>query len=1044
MDFQNVSQVSTVTETDRYPELFRLAASQFVQSSKPPRVLSYGCSSGEECFSLRKYFPNSQITGVDINPFMVRIASRANQDPMIDFHCLSGTKFSPNDLYDVIFAMSVLCRWPVTQELEDISNTYPFEAFERQIAMLDSWLSPGGLLCVFNSNYAFADAVISGKYLPIPSNLTEQISEKHFVRCFPPNGRLNGDYLPSHFLFQKALDSAVVDKMIPARVTSMTLETETESNQSSTEFSRYLYSIPSTLTKNERLNLCKGISDWALHAPAAELRIELPSIGSLFHRIPSAAGFGELKQIWLSLLENPEHIGCPSVFLKSQLFQHAFRLGDGVRMSQAICNWWRNIMTPQLPEPAWIEISDSLRLLGPLLSSWSWPLFESAKRNASPAIAKRFLPPMAQFIGSNSKQIDIAMNWLTDHGELSTALDIAKFRLANEKSAANMAGYLALLLQPSIGQPLKRLLGDIGTGQVSDRQIQLAPAILRQAMQSHSMSMQTTSEVFQLLDELKLLAPNTLVSLWRQYLSSKLNERRLTEQLTFLNSLPEKVSFDPGWRGFLKAWVKRTVLEFVSETAKTCSDGNLQSGWQILLKDHAPSSDIMFVIGRALCSQHDYEQARLCANSCFAHFHEPRFAILESQAWHDSGASDQAYASLERAMGEFPNDEFLKTHAVRLSAELNEFERVIRLSQPELVLSFRPWRDPSPAPMIHSKTGNEVNQLRELLGISEIIQQLDLPQLFAHFTFPEEIVHRDIQSPLASDSAKQCNKWLAIGYNTLNIGDDMQSLAAIQHLSAIDGFVDRDRLSQVKDAGAVSAIMNGWYIHKEPGARGIDWPPPENLRGFWGSMHITPVAAGSILTSSGVDYLRSVGPIGCRDRFTEQLLNAANVPCYFSGCMTMTFPRYEGERLPYFCLTDLDVDVTNACESAVVSQHDWKPYRIRHQLPYSFPFDSFAERLQVTRELLAVYASASLVVTSRLHAALPSLAVGTPVLMIHDDWADLRFGDLLSLVPRISPQEFLTNPSEGIKLARSVTERMAETESLISAVKRFATQATTF
>src|SRR5665213_1447179 len=52
---------------DRYPWLFRFAAAR-LGDVKNLCILSFGCSRGEEVFSLRNYFPAATIKGIDIDP----------------------------------------------------------------------------------------------------------------------------------------------------------------------------------------------------------------------------------------------------------------------------------------------------------------------------------------------------------------------------------------------------------------------------------------------------------------------------------------------------------------------------------------------------------------------------------------------------------------------------------------------------------------------------------------------------------------------------------------------------------------------------------------------------------------------------------------------------------------------------------------------------------------------------------------------------------------------------------------------------------------
>ncbi len=60
-------QAANNTRYDRYPEIFRTA--RLAAGPQPLRILSFGCSTGEEPRTLaEKYFATSQILGVDVAP----------------------------------------------------------------------------------------------------------------------------------------------------------------------------------------------------------------------------------------------------------------------------------------------------------------------------------------------------------------------------------------------------------------------------------------------------------------------------------------------------------------------------------------------------------------------------------------------------------------------------------------------------------------------------------------------------------------------------------------------------------------------------------------------------------------------------------------------------------------------------------------------------------------------------------------------------------------------------------------------------------------
>ena len=48
-----------------------------------------------------------------------------------------------------------------------------------------------------------------------------------------------------------------------------------------------------------------------------------------------------------------------------------------------------------------------------------------------------------------------------------------------------------------------------------------------------------------------------------------------------------------------------------------------------------------------------------------------------------------------------------------------------------------------------------------------------------------------------------------------------------------------------------------------------------------------------MLTEKGIAYLKKHAPIGCRDKFTVQILNEKGIDAYFTGCLTLTLDNYK-------------------------------------------------------------------------------------------------------------------------------------------------------
>jgi SAM-dependent methyltransferase len=159
-----VHQTSPDTAEERYPELFDLAARLRPDAA---RILSFGCSTGEELVALRRRFSEAEIVGAEINPRSRRIARRRVQlDRRISLvppQAIDGT-------FDAIFALAVLQREPhkiAEMQVEDLSGFYPFSRFDGAITALVRRLRPGGLLCVDNAQYRVEDSSVASQLKPV-------------------------------------------------------------------------------------------------------------------------------------------------------------------------------------------------------------------------------------------------------------------------------------------------------------------------------------------------------------------------------------------------------------------------------------------------------------------------------------------------------------------------------------------------------------------------------------------------------------------------------------------------------------------------------------------------------------------------------------------------------------------------------------------------------------------------------------------------------------------------------------------------------------
>lgn len=242
---------------------------------------------------------------------------------------------------------------------------------------------------------------------------------------------------------------------------------------------------------------------------------------------------------------------------------------------------------------------------------------------------------------------------------------------------------------------------------------------------------------------------------------------------------------------------------------------------------------------------------------------------------------------------------------------------------------------------------------------------------------------------------------------TGNLGDEVQSIAASAFLPRIDALVDRDQLSLVELNQPHKVILNGWFSHRPD-----LWPPSPCLKPLFTSFHATSHISPDVNPSgvsfaeklqehSSIKYLQSLGRIGARDLHTRQLLCGLGVDAYFSGCLTLTLtPARNSVRLPFICINDLDDEV----EEFVVRRTLRPIVRTTHTDTNCLVTE---ERMNSARRLLSIYSAAHLVITSRLHCALPCLALGTPVIFCPIAEDTYRFSGLLGLVRHTTRHDLL-------------------------------------
>lgn len=227
------------------------------------------------------------------------------------------------------------------------------------------------------------------------------------------------------------------------------------------------------------------------------------------------------------------------------------------------------------------------------------------------------------------------------------------------------------------------------------------------------------------------------------------------------------------------------------------------------------------------------------------------------------------------------------------------------------------------------------------------------------------------------------------GYVRNNIGDTLQGLAAKAFLPANAEATDRECLSEMDSKTPSLLLANGWYMH-----RWDKFPPPENVKPVYTSVH---VARTQILAEKPIfEHFKKNAPIGCRDKKTLLYFLGWGIPAYYSSCLTITTqPRAEINRTgkgEYILVDNMDHVVPDDVLAKLEQLYGHKFIRISHdpvesEMPFSEYVQSTEERMNT---LLKRYCEAALVVTTKIHCALPCLGMGANVLLIHPDPNDFR------------------------------------------------------
>lgn len=237
-------------------------------------------------------------------------------------------------------------------------------------------------------------------------------------------------------------------------------------------------------------------------------------------------------------------------------------------------------------------------------------------------------------------------------------------------------------------------------------------------------------------------------------------------------------------------------------------------------------------------------------------------------------------------------------------------------------------------------------------------------------------------------------------------------------------------------------IMNGWFTNIP-----ANWPPSADINPLFVSFHLNAKAVETILDKpSNVEYFKQYEPIGCRDNYTAESLKRKGIDAYFSGCLTLTlgdlYPSSVRTKKvyivdPYFKGSKKIKDILKAAalyirkpfvllhiskglyhsvnlKSLLLTGQYYRIYSqmfskkiiedaeyIQHQNHEIAAMEDDTARFEYADSLLRKYSEAGLVITGRIHCALPSIGMGTRVVFTirstDNEESTCRYGGLKDL-----------------------------------------------
>jgi hypothetical protein len=248
--------------------------------------------------------------------------------------------------------------------------------------------------------------------------------------------------------------------------------------------------------------------------------------------------------------------------------------------------------------------------------------------------------------------------------------------------------------------------------------------------------------------------------------------------------------------------------------------------------------------------------------------------------------------------------------------------------------------------------------------------------------------------------------YLAEGTKRNNLGDIIQGMSARTFLNENAICLDREKLDEFNGEAGI-LIANGWFMHDYKA-----FPPSSKLTPFYISFHLASIKL--LFSKANRNHFKKFGPVGCRDRKTQFLFLLNGIPAFYSGCLTITFNKKNSnfKRINTDSLVMID-NVDHKFPKEIkekIGKISGKEIRFLNHDPIQddTDYDDYLNSNEsYINKLIEEYLGASLVITNKLHCALPCLSLGIKVIFIHPNPKDGRLNILGKFIPIYSYSEVL-------------------------------------